>query len=89
MANILNSFRSGAVGFIDWLDVLDHLELSSHLRAIFETRCVEKDESNQPNRLKQNLKHDANPMPVRRSEKHKQGIAAIVSRIPDWFAYEM
>ena len=38
VANTLNSFRSGAacrvssftlVGFIDWLDVLDHLELSS------------------------------------------------------------
>jgi hypothetical protein len=52
-------------------------------------RCVEKEESNQPNRPKQNLKYDANRMPVRRSEKHKQGIAAIFSRIPDWFVFEM
>jgi hypothetical protein len=57
-------------------------------RAIFD-RAVLKRRANQPNRPKQNLKHDANRMPVRRSEKHKQGIAAIVSRIPDWFAFEM
>ena len=42
MANILNSFRSGAVGFIDWLDVLDHLELSSPSEPFLKRAVLKK-----------------------------------------------
>jgi hypothetical protein len=43
MANTLNAFRNGAVGFIDWLDALAFLGLSVRIRVIVYARTDSED----------------------------------------------
>ena len=43
MANTLNLFRNGAVGFIDWLDALPLFGLSVRIRVIVYARTDSED----------------------------------------------